>query len=135
FASEAELKALSEIDPYQLTLNCDLVEEIPETEQKIVLEEPHFNRGDVSDYVIRSTQSRVKYSGHEFPAFHTPDIKKGDILIESSLYVRYAGELQLALLPMENSGKTNVVGHVVAEEVFLLDLIKPWQKFKFHWRK
>ena len=135
FASEAELKALSEIDPYQLTLNCELVEEIPETEQKIVLEEPHFNRGDVSDYVIRSTQSRVKYSGHAFPAFHTPAIKKGDILIESSLYVRYAGELQLALLPMENSGKTNVVGHVVAEEVFLLDLIKPWQKFKFHWSK
>lgn len=135
FASEEELKALSEIDPYQLTLNCELVEEIPETEKKIVLEEPHFNRGDVSDYVIRSTQSRVKYSGHEFPAFHTPAIKKGDILIESSLYTRYAGELQLARLPMENTGKTNVVGHVVEEELFLLDLIKPWQKFKFRLKK
>jgi hypothetical protein len=132
FASEEELKALSEIDPYQVTLNCKLNEEIPEIEQKIVLEEQHFNRGDVSDYVIRSTQSRVKYSGHEFPTFNTPDIKKGDILIESSLYARYAGELQVALLPMKNSGKTNVVGHVVEEEVFLLDLIKPWQKFKFH---
>lgn len=132
FASEEELKALSEIDPYQLTLNCQLNEEIPEIEQKIVLEEQHFNRGDVSDYVIRSTQSRVKYSGHEFPVFNTPDIKKGAILIESSLYARYAGELQVALLPMKNSGKTNVVGHVVEEEVFLLDLIKPWQKFKFH---
>ena len=131
FASKEELKALSEIDPYQLTLNCELVEETPEIEQKIVLEEPHFNRGDVSDYVIRSTQSRVKYSGHEFPAFNTPDINKGDILVESSLYARYAGELQLALLPMKNSGRTNVVGRVVEEEVFLLDLIKPWQKFKF----
>lgn len=135
FASEEELKALSEIDPYQLTLNCELVEEIPETEKKIVLEEPHFNRGDVSDYVIRSTQSRVKYNGHEFPAFHTPAIKKGDILVESSLYTRYAGELQLARLSMENTGKTNVVGHVVEEELFLLDLIKPWQKFKFRLKK
>ena len=135
FASEEELKALSEIDPYQLILNCELVEETPETERKIVLEEPHFNRGDVSDYLIRSTQSRVKYSGHAFPAFNTPDISKGDILVESSLYARYAGELQIALLPMKNSGKTNIVGRVVEEEVFLLDLIKPWQKFKFQLKK
>lgn len=41
------------------------------------------------------------------------------------------GELQLALLEMENSGKTNVVGYVVEEEQMLLDYIKPWQKFKF----
>lgn len=131
FASEAELKALSEIDAYQLTLNCELVPSIPETEKKIVLEEFHFNRGDVSDYVIRSTQSRVKYKGHEFPPFHTPNMKRGAIIVETSLYAHYAGELQLALLEMENSGKTNVVGYVVEEEQMLLDYIKPWQKFKF----
>lgn len=132
FASQEELKALSEIDPYQLTLNCELVESIPEIEKKIVLEEFHFNRGDVSDYVIRSTQSRVKYKGHEFPPFHTPNMNRGDIIVETSLYAHYAGELQLALLAMENSGKTNVVGHVVEEEWLLLDYIKPWQKFKFN---
>ncbi|MDN5372686.1 MAG: uncharacterized protein PWR19_1732 [Carnobacterium sp.] len=132
FASEEELKALSTIDPYQLTLNVELVEDIPETEQKIVLEEFHFNRGDVSDYVIRSTQSRVNYSGVDFPVFNTPSIiERGDIIIESSLYERYAGELQLARLPMQNSGKSNVVGRVVESEMVLLDLIKPWQKFKF----
>jgi hypothetical protein len=46
------------------------------------------------------------------------------------LYERYAGELQIALKDMENSGKTNVVGRIVPEEVFLLDHIQPWQKFK-----
>ncbi|MBM6614770.1 DUF871 domain-containing protein [Desemzia sp. RIT804] len=132
FASEEELQALSTIDPYQLTLNVELVEDIPETERKIVLEEFHFNRGDVSDYVIRSTQSRVKYSGTEFPAFNTPStIERGDIVIESSLYERYAGELQLARLPMQNSGKSNVVGRVVESEQVLLEMINPWQKFKF----
>ena len=51
-------------------------------------------------------------------------------MIDSSLYEHYAGELQIALKPMKNSGKTSVVGKVVDEEVFLLDHIKPWQKFK-----
>ncbi|WP_027108550.1 DUF871 domain-containing protein [Lacticigenium naphthae] len=131
FASEEELKELSQIDPYRITMKCELVENIPEIEKKIVLEEFHFNRGDVSDYVIRSTQSRVKYKGHEFEPFHTKNMEIGDILIETSLYAHYAGELQLTKLPMENSGKTNVVGSIVAEERLLLDYIKPWQKFKF----
>lgn len=134
FASEEELKALSEIPPYQLTLDCELDAAIPEVEKKIVLEEFHFNRGDVSDYVIRSTQSRVKYKGHQFKPFNTPDMKKGDIIIETSLYAHYAGELQLACLPMENSGKSNVVGSVVPEELRLIDYIKPWQKFQFRER-
>ena len=131
FASEEELKALSEIDPYKLTLDCELVTDIPELEKKIVLEEFHFNRGDVSDYVIRSTQSRVKYKGHEFKPFNTKDMETGDIIVETSLYAHYAGELQLALLPMENSGKTNVVGKVVEADLALLPYIKPWQKFAF----
>ena len=43
-----------------------------------------------------------------------------------------AGELQLALLPMENSGKTNVVGSVTEDDMVLLPYIKPWQKFGFN---
>lgn len=130
FASEEELKELSKIDPYCLTLKCELRGDLPEIERKIILEEFHFNRGDVSDYVIRSTQSRVKYKGHEFKVFNPEDIKKGDIVIESSLYGHYAGELQLAKLDMENSGKTNVVGKVIDDEILLLNYISPWQKFK-----
>ena len=79
--------------------------------------------------MIRSTQSRVKYKGHEFKPFNTPHIKRGDIIIETSLYGHYAGELQIALKDMDNSGKTNIVGRVVEDEIFLLDTIQPWQKF------
>lgn len=129
FASERELKALSKINVEKLTFNVELVESIPEIEKKIVLEELHFNRGDVSDYLIRSTQSRVKYKGHEFVPFNTPEIKRGDILIDTSLYGHYAGELQIALKDMKNSGKTNVVGRIVEEELFLLDYVEAWQKF------
>lgn len=135
FASEEELKALSEINKEMITLDIELVDDIPEIERKIVLEESHFNRGDVSAYMIRSTQSRVKYKGHSFPPFNTPDIRRGDILIDSDLYTRYAGELQVAIKDMKNAGKTNVVGRIKEDEIFLLDYIKPWMTFGFRFKK
>lgn len=130
FASEEELSSLSKINKDILELKVNLVKDIPKVEKKIVLEEFHFNRGDVSEYMIRSTQSRVKYKGRDFPVFNTPKIRRGDILIESNLYSRYAGELQIALKDMDNSGKTNVVGKIDDNELFLLDYLEPWSKFR-----
>lgn len=135
FASEEELRKLSEVDPYMLEFTVEFVNDVPALEKKIVLEELHFNRGDVSAYVARSTQSRVKYKGHDFPPFNTPKMEKGDVIIESSLYKRYAGELQIALQPMKNSGKSNVIAKIVPEELFLLDYLEPWMKFKFTEKK
>lgn len=129
YASEAELRALSEMNKEVITLSVEL-KDLPEIERKIILEEFHFNRGDVSDYMIRSTQSRVKYKGHHFEVINPVDIQKGDILIDSSLYKRYAGELQIALKPMKNTGKTSVVGRIKEDQLFLLETIQPWQKFK-----
>ena len=132
YPTDEELKSLQGLDLDLVTFDVELVEGIPEIEKKIVLEEFHFNRGDQNDYFIRSTQSRVKYKGHRFEVFNAPDkIRRGDIIIESSEYGHYAGELQIALKDMENSGKTNVVGKVVDIEHFILDELKPWQKFKF----
>lgn len=135
FASEEELKALSELNKDMLEFTVELCDEIKDIEKTIVLDEFHFNRGDNSEYMARSTQSRVKYKGTAFPAYNTPDIKRGDILIDSDLYSRYAGELQVALKDMKNYGKTNVVGRIVDEEIFLLDYIKPWSKFGFKLKK
>ena len=131
FASEEELKALSKINKDMLEFKVNLVDKIPEVEKRIILNEFHFNRGDVSDYLVRSTQSRVKYKDYNFEAFNTVDIRRGDLLIESSLYKRYAGELQIALKDMKNSGKTNVVGRIIDEEIFLIDHLEPWEKFEF----
>ncbi len=134
YASEDDLKMLSELNKEVITFSVELIDNLPEIETTIVLDEFHFNRGDVSEYMIRSTQSRVKYKGHEFKPMNTVDIKKGDVIIDSSLYARYAGELQVAIKDMKNTGKTSVVGRVVEEEVYLLDTIHPWQKFAFKLR-
>lgn len=132
FATEEELAAMASVSRNMIELGAVLVDDVPEIESKIIFEEMHFNRGDVSANMIRSTQSRVKYKGHDFKLFNAPDmIKRGDIIIESSLYGHYAGELQIAKSDMENSGKTNVVGHIHHDYLYLIDMIKPWQKFKF----
>ena len=131
YASEEEFKALANINTELMTFNIELYEGISPLEKTIALDEFHFYRGDVSDYLIRSTQSRVKYKGREFKPFNTRNIKRGDILIENDLYLQYAGELQIALKDMENSGKTNVVGRIKEEELMLLDYLEPWDKFAF----
>ena len=133
YPTEEEMKKLGSMRKDMVTFDLQLVDGVPEVEQKILFEEMHFNRGDLSDNLVRSTQSRVKYKGHDFKLFNAPEIiKKGDVVIESSKYGHYAGELQIALNDMKNSGKSNVVGHIKEEEIFILDYIKPWQKFNFN---
>lgn len=133
YPTDEELLKLKIMRKDMVTFEVILEENVPEIEKKILFEELHFNRGDFSDNLIRSTASRVKYKGHDFKIFNPKkDIKKGDIIIESSEYGHYAGELQIARSDMKNSGKSNVVGRIRDEEIFLLDYIKPWQKFTFN---
>lgn len=133
YPTDEELQEVAKLNLNMVSFEIKLVDNIPEIEEKIILEELHFNRGDYNDALIRSTQSRVKYKGHNFELFNAPElIKKGDVIIESSLYGHYAGELQIAKKDMVNNGKSNVVGHISDDEIFLLDYIKPWQKFEFY---
>lgn len=132
YPSDDEIKAISQLPLDLVCFDVMPVADLPEVESKILFEELHFNRGDQSENLIRSTQSRVKYKGHHFPLFHASEIiKRGDIVIESSEYGHYAGEVQIALQDMKNSGLSNVVGRIREEEIFILDQIAPWQKFRF----
>lgn len=131
YPSAEELQKVADLDLSLVTFDVTLVDDVPEIERKILFEELHFNRGDQNANMLRSTQSRVKYKGHNFVLFNAPEIiQRGDVIIESSEYGHYAGELQIALHDMKNSGMTNVVGKVNPDELFILDAIKPWQKFR-----
>ena len=133
FPTDDELEAVAKLDKNIVTFEVNFVDDVPELMKKIVLEEPHFNRGDINDFLIRSTMSRVKYKGEAFPLFNAPEmIRRGDIIIESDLFGHYAGELHIAREDMKNTGKSNVVGRIREEEIYIIDRIKPWQKFKFN---
>lgn len=132
YPTKEELESIKDLSLSRLTFNVRLDDSLTDLMKDIVLKEEHFYRGDHSDYIIRSSQSRVKYKGCDFPLVNTPKIiKKGDIIIEGNGYGHYTGELQIAKKDMENSGKSNVVGSIVDEEIFLIDYLKPWQKFAF----
>ncbi|MFB7157212.1 DUF871 domain-containing protein [Lysinibacillus sp. NPDC056232] len=131
YASEEEIRALGQLNRHKLELKVEQSVETSVLEEAILFKEPHFNRGDVSDYVIRSTQSRVKYKNGDFPAHDSHPLKLGDVTIDNNLDVRYKGELQIVLKEMPNAGSTNVVARVVEEEQFLLVNIQPWASFGF----
>lgn len=90
----------------------------------------HGYRGDRSEYILRSTMTRIYYKDKPFPAHDTHDMTRGDILIDNVGYGQYKGETQIALKEMKNDGRVNVVGKIAADELFLLDFLKPWSSFK-----
>ncbi|MGL4357804.1 MAG: phospho-sugar glycosidase domain-containing protein [Cetobacterium sp.] len=120
------MKSISKLKNF-LELEIVFNKEATEIERQIVLNEEHFNRGDISDYLIRSTQSRIKYKDNNFEPSFTPElIKKGYITIGNNNFGQYKGELHLSKKDHLNDRKRkNVVAKISDEEIFLLDLIPP----------
>lgn len=131
YASEEELSTLSKIDPGKLTFKIDFGADLHPTEEKILYEHPHFVRGDMSEYMARSTMPRVTYAKESVPPKNTRDLKRGDVVIVNDEYSRYKGELHIVLKDMPNDGRKNVIGHIPEDERMLLDYIKPWKSFGF----
>lgn len=131
YASEAELAAMAEAfhAPYP-SIKVDTEPEITEDERIALFDNLHSYRGDRSDYVLRSTMTRVYYKDRPFPAHTTRDIVRGDVLIDNVGYGQYKGETQIALKEMKNDGRVNVVGRISDDERFLLEFLKPWSSFK-----
>lgn len=132
FASEDELRETGKLfNSLYPVFNVETTDGISELEKEVLFNNLHYYRGDVSDYLIRSTLTRVKYREESFEPHDLNEIHKGDILIDNNSYGQYKGETQIALTDMPNNGYINVVGHIVPEEVYLLDYLKPWSHFHF----
>lgn len=130
YASAAELAAASAaFTAAYPTLAVVAAKEASPLEKELLFANQHHYRGDASEYLLRSTQTRVTYASRDFPAHHTVAIKRGDVLIDNNGYGQYKGETQIALQAMPNDGRVNVVGHVHPDELFLLDVLKPWSGF------
>lgn len=131
FATEEEIKELCAIDPTKLQLQVEFSKDTTELEKDIVLNFPHFRRGDTNDYMVRSTMSRVVYKEEDFPVHDLGALEKGDIIIGNDDFKQYKGELHLVLNAMPQDDRKNIVARIPEEEVFLLDYIKPWDYFQF----
>ncbi|WP_270268413.1 DUF871 domain-containing protein [Enterococcus faecium] len=131
YASEEELKEMAEaFNADYPTLKVDTEEGITENERICLFDNLHSYRGDRSEYILRSTMTRVYYKDKDFPPHNTRDMHHGDVLIDNEGYGQYKGETQIALKDMKNDGRVNVVGRISDDELFLLDFLKPWSGFK-----
>lgn len=132
YASITELQQLSALNKDIITLDVMLNSQATDLDADMIANNLHFNRGDTSEYVIRSTQLRIKYANCNIAPANTSAIEIGDITIDNNLYGKYKGELHIARKPMQNSGNVNVVAKIVDLDIALLSYIKPWTKFKLN---
>ncbi|WP_291649442.1 MupG family TIM beta-alpha barrel fold protein [Clostridium sp.] len=134
YASEAELELVakcffSKID----AIKVETFEDITDLEKKILFENIQTYRGDFSEYVIRSTKGRLKYTKESIPKKKVVrDINFGDILILNDEYGQYKGEVQIALKPRSGDERINVVGRVNSENITLVDKLKIYQDFMIY---
>ena len=131
YASDEELESLAALDRYCITLDVDYVPEVNPIEKTILEDNLHFRRGDITAMTIRSTQVRVKYADQPNPPHDNEhEFKRGDIVIGNDEFGRYKNELQI-VLELHQDSRKNLVGRIPENEIFMLDYIKPWSKFKF----
>lgn len=129
FATDDELAAMERANSDRVRFTTRLVNDLPEDMARR-LGMSLSVRGDcTSGYMIRTLESRMDPAPVE--PFNTVDIERGDVIIDNRLYGQYAGEVQIALAPMKNSGKTNVVGHIDDCEHVLLDYLAAGTRFAF----
>ena len=131
YASDQELESLSQLNRSALELKIKWHPEATALEKHVSLNDFfHLRRGDISEYMIRSTNVRVKYKKYEdFPVRTSQPQSRGDVFIGNNQFGKYKGELQVILKEMPMDERKNPVGQVVAEELFLLDYIHPWGTF------
>lgn len=131
YATEDELKSLSLIRPGILSFKIDFEKELQQAEYDVIYNHEHFVRGDVSEYMIRSTMPRVTYQNVSIKPENTRHLKRGDVVVVNDEYDRYKGELHIVLKDMDNDGRKNVVGVIPQQEMILLDYIESWKPFMF----
>jgi len=133
FASDDELQQLSQLNQDQLSLAVDFDAAATPLEREILLNHQHFNRGDVNSYSVRSTFVKLQYKERSIPVNHpVATLQPGDVVIGNDSFGQYKGEVNIVKQSMPNIDQhKNVVGHLVADEQFLIPYIRPWMKFRF----
>ncbi|WP_381414884.1 DUF871 domain-containing protein [Spiroplasma endosymbiont of Anurida maritima] len=134
-ASDEKLKSLSLVNKNTIEFKINLNKNISKLEKEIIFDVKHFLRGDINEYYLRSTMSRVIYKTREniIPNNNEKTFSKGDVLIINSLDKNYQKEL-VVILKDDFKGfdkRANLIGKIDIEEHNLLMMVQPWFKFNF----
>lgn len=130
YASREELEALSKVNRYQLELCVETLLETTDIEKTIMFNEQHYRRGDITKQAVRSTEVRKKQVDKDISCHdHNIQFQLGDVVIGNNHFGKYKGELQIILEECYDERK-NKVGKVIDEELFLINYVDAWTKFK-----
>lgn len=133
YATEEELKVMSQVDLTKITFKIDTVKGIGKEENHILYDYLHAGRTDASDYILRSARPRIDYRKTLIPA-RTSTKKayhRGDVVIVNDNLAHYRGELQIVLMDIVNDGERNLIGRIPEEEMIILDLLEKNPDFLF----
>lgn len=131
YPSEEELKSIEKINFNILQFKVDLNDNVTDIEREIIFNHEHFVRGDMSEYMVRSTIPRLTYSEAEIKPHDTRDLLPGDLVIVNENYGRYKGELHIVTKAMPNDGNKNIVGRIADTDIFNMRYIESWRVFGF----
>lgn len=92
-------------------------------------------RMDVARDIIRDTTSRL-LNGHLSiaPVKEAMSRPRGSVTVDNDLYQRYKGSIHISRRDLAADEKVNVVGQIIQEDLSLLDLIQPGQKYQIEWQ-
>ena len=132
YASDEELEKVAKAYKPYLILKLEEVDNNLSIEEKHILSLRHFNRGDLNDYLIRSTIGRIEYRDKSItPRKNDTVLEKGTVYIANDNFGQYKGELVIVKKDVEISLENiNIVGKIKKEELFLIDYIDAYTRFK-----
>ena len=125
---EDELAGVAALDPSYIELQVTVAADVSAAERQILFA-PHTNRNDPGEWVIRSQEAR-RICQTPIPNRTTMPRRAGAVTIDNQEYLRYMGEMQVVLSPLPADPRVNVVAHIIPEEIFLLNYIKPGRAFR-----
>ncbi|WP_338971948.1 MupG family TIM beta-alpha barrel fold protein [Spiroplasma endosymbiont of Panorpa germanica] len=127
-----EIITLGKTDRFIFELDVELESNLNPIEKIVMFENQHQNRGDINDYLIRSTKTRVKYKNESNPKriLQVKYFEVGDILIGNDESGLYKNELQIVKTRIPKSEDKNLVAKLSEENLSLLNLFEPWLRFK-----
>ncbi|MCL4424295.1 MAG: MupG family TIM beta-alpha barrel fold protein [Firmicutes bacterium] len=114
-----------------LELRLRVAGELSQMEREILFTNVHTQPWSEFAYVIRARGARQTTSGPQVLPRNTVPRPRGTVTIDNVSYARFAGELQITLVDLPPDPRVNVVGHILPEDLPLLERIGPGGRFGF----
>ena len=128
------LKMGSSMDRFypQKKIRVKLSENITENEKDILLNFfPHNDVGDSSEWIWRSRMARFLKKDIPYRKEEGDFFEPGTVMMVNNNYAHYAGEVQIALLPVRNDGIRNKIAYLSKDEMEILKLVKDFEVVVF----